>query len=71
MLVVERALSGDVEATTKGRRIRYVPLGDQALGALDRLSRRANFTGADDYVFASAPATASTVGAPASLHRGT
>ena len=53
VLVVERALSGDVEGTTKGRRIRYVPLGDQALGALDRLSRRANFTSADDYVFAS------------------
>jgi integrase len=53
VLVVERALSGDVEGATKGRRIRYVPLGDQALGALDRLSRRANFTSADDYVFAS------------------
>ena len=44
VLVVERALSGDVEGTTKGRRVRYVPLGDQALGALDRLSRRLNFT---------------------------
>ena len=43
---------GDVEGTTKGRKVRYVPLGDQALGALDRLSRRPNFTGADDYVFA-------------------
>ena len=46
VLVVERALSGDVEATTKSRRVRYVPLGDQALGALDRLSRRPNFTSA-------------------------
>jgi integrase len=52
VLVVERALSADVEGATKGRRIRYVPLGDQALGALDRLSRRTNFTSADDYVFA-------------------
>jgi integrase len=52
VLVVERALSGDVEGTTKRRRIRYAPLGDQALGALDRLSRRPNFTSADDYVFA-------------------
>jgi integrase len=52
VLVVERALSGDVEGATKGRRIRYVPLGDQALGALDRLSRQANFMSADDYVFA-------------------
>src|SRR3954452_7499874 len=47
VLVVERGLSGDVETTTKGRRVRYVPLGDQALGALDRLSRRQNFTSPD------------------------
>ena len=52
VLVVERALSGHIEGTTKGGRVRYVPLGDQALGALDRLSRRPNFTSADDYVFA-------------------
>jgi integrase len=52
VLVVERALSGGVEGTTKSRRARYVPLADQALGALDRLSRRPNFTSADDYVFA-------------------
>lgn len=52
VLVVERALSADVEGTTKARRVRYVPLGDQALGALDRLSRRPNFTSEDDYVFA-------------------
>ena len=54
VLVVERALSADVEGTTKGRNVRYVPLGDQALGALDRLSRRPNFTGPNDYVFANA-----------------
>jgi integrase len=53
VLVVERALSDTVERTTKGRRVRYVPLGDQALAALDRLSRRPNFTSADDYVFCS------------------
>jgi integrase len=52
VLVVERALSANVEGTTKGRRVRYVPLGDQALGALDRLSQRPNFTSDDDYVFA-------------------
>jgi integrase len=60
VLVVERALSGNVEGTTKGGRVRYIPLGDQALGALDRLSRRPNFTRADDYVFSRSPATAST-----------
>jgi len=52
VLVVERALSGTVEGTTKSRRARFVPLGEQALAALDHLSRRANFTSADDYVFA-------------------
>lgn len=51
VLIVERAVSGDIEGATKGRRVRYVPLSDQALGALDRLSRRLNFTSADEYVF--------------------
>ncbi len=54
VLVVERALSGTVERTTKGRRIRYVPLADQSLAALDRLARRPNFTSGDDYVFCNA-----------------
>jgi integrase len=53
VLVVERALSDNVERTTKGRRIGYVPLADQAIGALDRLSQRPHFVGSDDYVFAS------------------
>ena len=52
-LVVRRAVSGEVETTsTKSRRAREVPLADQAAGALDRLSQRADFTSADDYVFA-------------------
>jgi integrase len=52
-LVVRRAVSGDVEASsTKSRRAREVPLPDQAAGALDRLSKRADFTRPDDYVFA-------------------
>jgi integrase len=51
-LVVRRAISGGVEAaSTKSRRAREVPLPDQAAGALDRLSQRADFTRADDYVF--------------------
>ena len=39
------------EGTTKGRRVRSVPLSDQALVALDRLSRREHFTGPGDLVF--------------------
>ncbi len=54
VLVVERALSGTVERTTKGRRIRMSPLADQPLAALDRLAQRRNFTSADDYVFCNA-----------------
>lgn len=51
VLVIERALSATEERSTKGRQVRYVPLADQPLAALDRLSRRTHFTGADDYVF--------------------
>lgn len=52
-LVVCRAVSADVEAaSTKSRRAREVPLPDQAAGALDRLSRRGDFTSPSDYVFA-------------------
>jgi integrase len=51
-IIVSRTLSADVEATsTKSGRVREVPLPDQAAGALDRLSRRANYTGPDEYVF--------------------
>jgi hypothetical protein len=39
------------EDTPKSHRARSVPLADQAVVALDRLSRRANFTGPDDLVF--------------------
>ncbi len=42
----------------KGKRVRSVPLIDQASAALDRLSRRQRFTGDDDLVFPS------VVGAP-------
>jgi len=51
-IVVERAISADVEAaSTKSRRARDVPLPDQAAGALDRLSQRRDFTSPDDFVF--------------------
>ena len=52
-LFVRRALSGSVEANSpKSRRVREVPLPDQAAAALDRLSKRSEFTGPDEYVFA-------------------
>jgi integrase len=51
-LIVRRAVSGDVEvASTKSRRAREVPLPNQAAAALDRLSRRGEFTLRDDFVF--------------------
>jgi integrase len=52
VLIVRRALSGTVERSTKSRKVRYVPLADQARAALDRLAARAHFTGLNDYVFA-------------------
>jgi integrase len=51
VLFVERAVSDTVEGATKGRRVRVIPLADQALAALDRVARRRDFTGPDDYVF--------------------
>jgi integrase len=39
------------EGVTKGKRVRSVPLSDQALVALDGLSRRVEFTTPDDLVF--------------------
>jgi len=51
-LIVSRTLSADVEADSpKGGRFREVPLPDQAAAALDRLSRRPDYTGPDEYVF--------------------
>lgn len=51
-LTVQRAVSGSVEtSSTKSRRFRDVPLPDQAAAALDRLSRREDFTAPDEYVF--------------------
>ena len=50
-LTVGRALSAGVETSTKSRRVRQVPMPDQAAAALDRLSRRENFTGPGERVF--------------------
>lgn len=50
-LTVSRAMSAGVESSTKSRRVRRVPMPDQAAAALDRLSRREDFTGAGELVF--------------------
>jgi integrase len=51
-IVVRRAVSANVDAkSTKSRKAREVPLPDQAAGALDRLSKRGDFTTPDDCVF--------------------
>lgn len=51
-ITVRRAVSGGVEVdSTKSRRAREVPLTDQVAAALERLSRRGDFTSPDDYVF--------------------
>jgi integrase len=53
-LIVRRALSGETEVrSTKSRRARQVPLPTQGATALERLRQRGDFTGLDDYVFAS------------------
>ncbi len=49
---VERALSGATITSPKSGKLRVVPLGAPALAALQRLKQRPNFTGPDDYVFA-------------------
>jgi integrase len=50
-MTVRRAVSAEVELnSTKSRRAREVPLPDQAAAALDRLSRREDFTSPDDYI---------------------
>jgi integrase len=52
-LIVQRALSGDAETTTKAHRVRHVGLATAAAGALARLAGRGDFTARDDYVFCS------------------
>jgi integrase len=48
--VVKNYVLGE-EGVTKGKRVRSVPLSDQALVALDGLSRRPRFTAPNDLVF--------------------
>jgi integrase len=51
ILHVQRNYVEGVEDTPKSHRRRSVPLSDQAMVALDALSRREHFTGPDDLVF--------------------
>jgi integrase len=53
-LTVSRAMSAGVESSTKSGKVRRVPLPDQAAAALDRLSRRANYTAPNELVFCNA-----------------
>jgi integrase len=53
-LTVGRALSAGIESSTKSGRVRRVPLPDQAAAALDRLSRREDFTAPSERVFCNA-----------------
>lgn len=50
-ITAARAFGAGLETSTKSGRVRRVPLPDQAAAALDRLSRRGDFTGCDELVF--------------------
>lgn len=49
-LIVQRALSGETETSTKAHRVRHVGLATPAAEALARVAGRRDFTGRDDYV---------------------
>lgn len=53
-LTISRALSAGVEGATKSGQVRRIPMADQTAAALDRLSRRADFTSPADLVFCNA-----------------
>jgi integrase len=50
-LTISRAMSSGIESTTKSGRVRRVPLPDQAAAALDRLSKREDYTALGERVF--------------------
>jgi integrase len=52
MVEVSRALSADVIKRPKSGKTREVALSDRAVDALKHIKSRPNFTGADDFVFA-------------------
>jgi integrase len=51
VLTIARAMSAGVESSTKSGRVRRIPLADQAADALDRVSKRGDFTSPNDLVF--------------------
>lgn len=53
-ITVSRALSVGIEGETKSGHVRRVPLSDQAAAALDRVSKRPDFTGPGEFVFCNA-----------------
>ena len=53
-ITVQRALSAGVESSPKSGQFQRVPLADVAAAALDRVSRRENFTTPADLVFCNA-----------------
>ena len=53
-ITVGRAMSAGIETSTKSGRVRRVPLSEQAAAALDRVSRRLDFTDSDERVFCNA-----------------
>ena len=54
VITVGRAMRAGIESSTKSGRVRRVPLADPAAAALDRVSRRADFTAPDEMVFCNA-----------------
>ena len=50
-ITVARGMSAGMETSTKSGRVRRVPLPDQAAAALERVSRRVDFTGPNELVF--------------------
>lgn len=50
-LTISRAISDGLETTTKSGQIRRVPMGDDTVAALERITQRGHFTHPEDLVF--------------------
>lgn len=53
-ITVSRAMSVGIEGETKSGHVRRIPMSDQAAAALDRVSKREDFTARGELVFCSA-----------------